>query len=92
MWTFVGKMMSLLFNTLSRFVIALHTIKGFSIVNEADVFLELNLETNGSQMTRPWKNQYWFYGCFQHKEVWLDYEGISLINVTHSLKCEDYIV
>ena len=33
------------------FVIAFHTIKGFGIVNEADVFLELILETNGSQMT-----------------------------------------
>ena len=66
-WTFVGKVMPLLFNTLSRFVIALqvsqevgkviwysylfknflqfvliHTVKGFSVVNEAevDVFLE----------------------------------------------------
>ena len=67
-WTFDGKVMPLLFNTLSRFVIALqvsqefgkvvrysylfknflqfvviHTVKGYSVVNEAevDVFLEL---------------------------------------------------
>ena len=68
-WTFVGKVMPLLFNTLSRFVIALqvsqevgkvtwysylfknflqfvliHIVKGFNVVNEAEVnvFLQVS--------------------------------------------------
>ena len=40
-WTFVGKVMSLLFNMLSRLV---HTVKGFGTVKKAEVddFLELS--------------------------------------------------
>ena len=42
--TFVCKVMSLLFNMLSRLDIVIHTVKGFCIVNKAeiDVFLEFS--------------------------------------------------